>query len=147
VTLRALLRTLALLERVMQPYFAQLGISSSQWGVLRTLQQSGPDGLRLVDLSELLLIRPPSVTGVVDRLERAGLVKRLDSPLDARSKQVALTPVGRQLVERVLAGLPEQYEKVLGILQPEEQVTLVQLLDRLGLHFEALLHEGPRPST
>src|ERR1700732_2583992 len=90
---RALIHTLGLVERVMQPYFASFGISASQWGVLRTLhraEQEGLPGLRLTDLGERLLIRPPSVTGVVDRLERAGLVERAGSPFDMRAKQVAL---------------------------------------------------------
>src|SRR5438552_2577532 len=81
---RELIRTLGLMERVMQPYFAQFGISGSQWGVLRALDRASEDGLpglRLTDLSQRLLIRPPSVTGVVDRLERAGLVVRGGSPI------------------------------------------------------------------
>src|SRR5262245_55410997 len=76
---RALLRNFGLVDRIMLPYFARFGISGSQWGVLRQLhraEQEGLHGLRLTDLSERLLIRPPSVTGVVDRLERAGLVMR-----------------------------------------------------------------------
>src|SRR5437879_3406808 len=103
---RQFIHTLGLIERVMHPYFAQFGISGSQWGVLRTLhraEEDGLPGLRLTDLSDRLLIRPPSVTGVVDRLERAGLVVRDGSPTDLRAKQVALTPKGRQLVDRILA--------------------------------------------
>src|SRR5947208_8724398 len=96
---RELLRVFGLLERVMQTYFAQFGITGSQWGVLRNLhraeQESGP-GLRLTDLSERLTIRPPSVTGVVDRLERAGLVLRDGSRTDLRAKRVKLTSKGRQ---------------------------------------------------
>src|SRR5437660_2897529 len=115
-TFRQLLSVLGLVERVMQPYFAQFGISGSQWGVLRTLHRAEADdlpGLRLTDLSDRLLIRPPSVTGVVDRLERAGLVVRDGSPTDLRAKQVALTPRGRQLVERVLTMHGKQIEAVL----------------------------------
>src|SRR6516162_1940876 len=106
-TFRELIRTLGLLERVMQTYFARFGISGSQWGVLCNLHRAeheGLPGLRLTDLSDRLLIRPPSVTGVVDRLERAHLVVRDGSPTDSRAKLVALTPPGRALVERVLAG-------------------------------------------
>src|SRR5438045_9539495 len=80
---RELIRTYGLVERVMQPYFAGFGISGSQWGVLRNLhraEQAGQTGLRVTALSERLLIRPPSVTGVVDRLQRAGLVARAEYP-------------------------------------------------------------------
>src|SRR5918911_5429156 len=91
---RELIRVFGLLERVMQPYFARFGISGSQWGVLRNLhraEQEGLAGLRLTDLSERLLIRPPSVTGVVDRLEAGRLVVRVAEPSDLRAKRVALT--------------------------------------------------------
>ena len=141
-TFRQLLRTIGLLERVMQPYFARFGISGSQWGVLRTLHRAeleGLTGLRLTDLGDRLLIRPPSVTGIVDRLERAGLVVRDGSPEDLRAKLVALTDKGRQLVGQVLAVHGEQIEKVLGCLSPAEQERLHRLLTRVGLHLESLL--------
>jgi DNA-binding MarR family transcriptional regulator len=129
----------------MQPYFARFGISGSQWGVLRVLQraeQDGQTGLRLIDLSERLLIRPPSVTGVVDRLERAGLVARHGSPTDLRAKQVALTARGRQLVARVLAVHPAQIDSILSVLSTDEQAKLHQLVVRLNEHLEALPLRG-----
>src|SRR5205807_10008939 len=89
--LREIIRTFGLVERVMQPYFAQFGISGSQWGVLRNLHRAeaeGRSGLRLSELSERLLIRPPSVTGLIDRLQRARLVVRDGSPTDLRDKQI-----------------------------------------------------------
>ena len=141
---RELLRVLGLLERVMQPYFARFGISGSQWGVLRNLhraEQQGLPGLRLTDLSERLLIRPPSVTGVVDRLERAGLVARDGSPTDLRAKRVSLTDKGRQVVEQVLAVHGQQIDAVLGGLRPAEQAEFHRLLSCVGQHLEGLLHQ------
>src|SRR5207253_10506557 len=149
-TFRELLRVLGLLERVMQPYFAQFGISGSQWGVLRNLhraEQEGLPGLRLTDLSDRLLIRPPSVTGVVDRLERAGLVVRDGSPFDMRAKQVALTAKGRELVERILAVHGQQIDTVLGVLSSTEQTELHRLLSRLVHHLEGVLVEGPAAAS
>src|SRR6185369_9612317 len=105
-----------LLERVMQPYFGRFGISGAQWGVLRNLhraEQEGRAGLRLGELGERLLIRPPSVTGVVDRLERLGLVARSDVPGDGRAKEVGLTPEGREVLDRVLAEHPGRMEMLL----------------------------------
>src|SRR5438132_11856899 len=144
-TFRELLRVLGLLERVMQPYFAQFGISGSQWGVLRNLhraEQDGVPGLRLTDLSDRLLIRPPSVTGVVDRLERGGLVVRDGSPFDMRAKQVALTAKGRELVERILTVHGRQIETNLGVLSVPEQTELHRLLSRLEQHLEGVLAKG-----
>ena len=143
--LREFIRVEGLLERVMQNYFARFGISGSQWGLLRTLhraEQDGQPGLRLTDLSDRLLIRPPSVTGVVDRLERAGLVVRGDSVADHRAKLVRLTPEGRQLIERILAVHEKQIATVLGGLTWKEQAEFHRLLGRLGQHLEILLARG-----
>src|SRR5262249_62377602 len=88
-------------ERRRQPSFARFGVSGAQWGVLRNLhraEEEGLSGLRLTDLGERLLIRPPSVTGVVDRLEKLGLVTRAGVPSDLRAKQGSLTPPGRHAV-------------------------------------------------
>ena len=66
------LRVFGLMERIMHAHFARFGISGSQWGVLRVLDRArkeGQRGLRITDLSDRLLIRPPSVTGAIDRLE------------------------------------------------------------------------------
>ncbi len=143
--LREFIRVEGLLERVMQPYFAQFGISGSQWGLLRTLsraEQEGQPGLRLTDLSDRLLIRPPSVSGAVDRLERAGLVVRDSLVVDHRAKLVGLTPKGRQLIDRILAVHERQIAKVLGGLNWNEQAEFHRLLGRLGQHLESLLARG-----
>jgi DNA-binding MarR family transcriptional regulator len=143
--LREFIRVQGLVERIMQHYFARFGISGSQWGLLRTLHRAEEDGqsrLRLTDLSDRLLIRPPSVTGAVDRLERAGLVARDHATVDQRSKLVGLTPKGRQLIQRVLAVHEQQVAKVLGGLTKREQAELHRLLRRLGQHLEGLMARG-----
>ena len=150
---RALVRAFGLLERVQQPYWAGFGISGSQWGVLRALYRAETEsaisrtsgsagGLRLTDLSERLLIRPPSVTGVVDRLQRAGLVMRDASSDDLRSKQVSLTPHGRQLVEQVLSGHRSRLNLLLSGLNGAEQSKLHQLLVRWSEHLEKLARKS-----
>jgi DNA-binding MarR family transcriptional regulator len=139
---RQLIRTFGLIERVMQPYFARFGISGAQWGVLRNLhraEQEGLAGLRLTDLSRRMLIRPPSVTGIADRLEKVGLIVRRASETDGRAKQVALTEKGRQLVNDVLTVHQSQLARVMGGLSVGEQEQLNQLLAQLGEHVAVLL--------
>jgi DNA-binding MarR family transcriptional regulator len=146
---RELIRTLGLLERIQQTYFARFGLTGSQWGVLRNLHRAeheGLAGMRLTDLSERLLIRPPSVTGVVDRLERAGLVLREGSPTDLRAKQVALTDKGRELVERVLLVHGKQIDSVLGGLSSGELMEFHRLLSLFRQHLEGLLARGTSAS-
>ena len=142
---RTLVRTFGLVERVMQPYFARFGISGSQWGVLRALQRAKRDGragLRLTDLGERLIIRPPSVTGVIDRLERMALVAREPDPGDMRAKIVSLTKKGTRVVEEVLAVHQTQIDTVLGGLTADEQGELQRLLSVLGRHLQEMIDGG-----
>jgi DNA-binding MarR family transcriptional regulator len=139
------LRTIGLLRRTMEPFFTSYGISGAQWGILAVLHWSERDGegaLRLTDLGERLIIRPPSVTTVIDRLEKMGLVERRASKADSRAKEVRLTAAGNTLVDRVLAAHKKQTEKVLANLSREEQVMLKELLEKVSGHLEAMGKES-----
>jgi DNA-binding MarR family transcriptional regulator len=142
---RALIRTSGLLDRVMQPYFGRFGISRSQWAVLRILQRAeriASPGLRLVDLGERLLVRPPSVSGLISRLERLGYVVRNSSNDDLRGREVSLTAVGRDLIARVLQNQNTQIAALMGALDAREQKQLLTLLERLGAHLKDMAEEG-----
>ena len=137
----SLIRSYGLIKRVMEPYFARFGISGSQWAVLRVLhraEQEGTPSLRLTDLGERLLIRPPSITGVVDRLSRQRLVSRNASSTDLRTKQVCLTDRGRELVERVLEGHRDRVRAIFSGLSREEQKELYEMLDRVDCEMEKM---------
>ena len=143
---RAFIRTFGLLRRFMEPYFSRHGVSGSQWGVLRVLRRAETEGLadlRLTDLGARLLVRPPSISGVVDRLQRVGLVARAVSATDLRTKQVSLTEAGRRLLDGAREGHVAEVQKILSVLREEEQAQLQTLLDRIGNHLE-ILTEGER---
>ena len=146
---RALLRAYGLIKRIQEPYFARFGITVSQWGVLRALHRAageGLDGLRLTDLGARLIIRPASVTGVIDRLQRLGLVARTASDSDLRVKYVRLTPSGLSLVERVLEDHRDRIGALLDGLTPKEQEHLHRLLVRLESHLKTFEeHEDAAP--
>ena len=137
---RALLKTFGSLKKAMEPYFARFGISRPQWAVLIVLhrsEQEGVAGMRLRDLGERLFIQPPSVTGVVDRLEREGLVARSKSEDDLRVRRVRLTDEGRAVIERVLAVHAGEVQALMGGLTVRQQATLARLLDQLDAHLKA----------
>jgi DNA-binding MarR family transcriptional regulator len=144
--LHAWLRSWGLLRQVQEPYFARFGISASQWGVLRVLQRAelqGQIGLPLNVVSERLLVQPPSLTGVVGRLERHGLVQRSPSAKDLRVRQLALTRRGRTLTAKVLKGHAARVESLFAALEPGEQETLLGLLKRLEFHFKKMVEVSP----
>lgn len=137
-----LARTYGLLKRVAEAHFSPFGISPSQWGILITLhraEQEEPGGLRLTDLGDRLLVRPPSVSGVVERLERMGLIKREPCNEDARAKRVSLTTAGRTLADRVLETMPDYVEKILADLSASDRQTLRGLLERISSRLEIMI--------
>jgi len=143
VAFRGFWRAAGLLKRLMEPRFARFGISPAQWGVLRSLhrgEHSGNPPPRLTDLSAQLMLRPPSVSGVVDRLERMKLVTKapLSSDDDQRFRRVQLTHDGRRLVQRVLTGHGEWIGRLMAGLTHAEQVEFSDLLEKLTGHLEAL---------
>ena len=107
-------------------------------------EEKGETGLRLSEVGTRLLIQPPSVTGVVDRLERQGLVQRSDSERDRRARQVRLTPAGRQLVDRVLAVHADQVKSLFGGLRPRELDNLRSLLKQWETYLGVLALGQPK---
>lgn len=142
----SLLRTLGLVRQVQEPYFARHGIRPSQWAVLRVLRKAetaGERGVRLTDLGERLLIRPPSVTCVVDRLVRSRLVERTASRADLRVRRVSLTARGRALVERLMEGHPERIRSLFANFAPRELAELDCLLGKMQENLHCLASAPP----
>ncbi|MFF5963320.1 MarR family winged helix-turn-helix transcriptional regulator [Streptomyces collinus] len=103
-------------ERVGQAY-AKFGISRGEFDVLATLRRSGePFTLSPRQLSATLMLTTGGMTGRLDKLERAGLLRRSPDPHDRRGLQVTLTDEGLALVdEAVGAGLAVQTEALSGL--------------------------------
>ncbi len=93
-----------------------------------------PEGLKMRDLSRLLMVSGGNVTGVTDRLVEEGLIERRDNPRDRRAYTVRLTPKGQaQFAE--MAALHEQWVIALfDGLTHEEQGQLADLLGKLKRH-------------
>ncbi len=143
---QAFLRSLGLTRQIMEPYFARFGISGPQWGVLRVLHRAelNQEGaLRLKDIGERLFIQPPSVTGVIDRMERGGLLKRTDSKADLRVRRVALTPAGRRLLESVLQEHPKRIQSLFGGFSPDDLNSFLELLRKWEAHLSKLTQGQP----
>jgi MarR family 2-MHQ and catechol resistance regulon transcriptional repressor len=106
------------------------GLCASDFGLLEALFHKGP--LPMNVLGRKLLLTTGSITSAVDRLARRGLVARKDHPQDRRVRLVELTQPGRQLIEPAFAQHETDLEEVVSVLTPEERVTLVALLRKLG---------------
>jgi DNA-binding MarR family transcriptional regulator len=71
----------------------------SSYDVLVQLSDAPPDGLRMSELAEAVLLSRSGLTRLVDRLESEGLLERRQCPEDARGSYAALTAAGRDRLE------------------------------------------------
>ncbi|MFE2483700.1 MarR family winged helix-turn-helix transcriptional regulator [Streptomyces mirabilis] len=116
----------------MEKAYAPYGISRGEFDVLATLRRSdAPYTLSPRQLSATLMLTTGGMTGRLDKLERAGLLRRSPDPHDRRGLQVTLTDKGLRLIdEAVGAGLAVQTE-ALAHLDEEQADQLAALLREL----------------
>ena len=89
---------------------ARLAVTPIQAMVLFLLQKK--DGASLTELSQGLMLENPTVTGLTDRLEMLGYVKRLDHPNDRRVYLVHLTEKGKKVASKALPIVKELNEEI-----------------------------------
>lgn len=77
----------------------KFGLSEGRFQILIRLKHQPNGRFAMGELAEMLDVSPRTVTGLVDNLERDGLVKRVDDPTDRRSVYAELTDQGRERVE------------------------------------------------
>ncbi len=82
-------------------------------------------------LARRISLSPATVTGIIDRLERRGLVTRERSRDDKRRVEIALTATGRLLGEQTPPPLHETFSRRLGELPVEEQEEIDRVLARI----------------
>jgi DNA-binding MarR family transcriptional regulator len=112
------------LERVLAPH----GLSMTQYNVLRILRGAGPNGLCRNEIGDRLISRMPDVSRLLDRMEAAGLVRRVRSTEDRRLVNTKLTPKGRTLVNELDADVAKAQEQQLVHLTRTQLRTLIDLL-------------------
>lgn len=101
------------------------------------------DGLAPSELAGLLGVEPPTVTNMLSRMERAGLLERCRDPKDARCTRVYLTEKGRELREPVECRWEAVQERAFAGITAEEEALLRGLLVRVRDN----LTRGPVPDT
>ena len=84
------------------------------------------------DLANQACILRPSLTGILTRLEKAGLVVRLKPSNDQRRVYLKLTNEGEKLFESIGAQVDERYDAIEQVLSKEKMLELKELLTALS---------------
>ena len=135
-TLLSLYYTAAQLKKTADAFFREYGLTDVQFNLLMLLHhQAEPgEGLTQVDLSRMMLVNRANITGLVDRMEKAGLVERRAVPGDRRYNTIVMTPHGKKLLTKVENDYRRTIEGLLGGITQAEMRQLTDLLGRVREH-------------
>lgn len=125
----ALRETFAAFAHTLSLNVGEIGLSLNGWFALRTLWEQ--DGLTQVEIARALDITPASVVGLVNTLERSGLVVRRRSPADRRARHVHLTTAGRRLRVKATALALQVDTRALRRVSVRDVESLLSVLGRM----------------
>jgi DNA-binding MarR family transcriptional regulator len=131
-TLQAVMRSLdAMRERHLDRY----GLSQGKLYVLAYLlsedmKRNGPPGAS--DIADALSVTPPTITGLLDGLERDGYVERCRSVQDRRALLIHLTEKGRTFLDEYMPQQSRRVKEWLSPLSADERRALAALLSGIG---------------
>lgn len=111
--------------RLFRPY----GLTPSQYNVLRILRGEGQP-LPILEIASRTIAVVPGITGLIDRLEEAGFVKRERCREDRRVIWVALTSKARKTLAELDGPLEELHRRLIGHLTQAELKELIRLLEK-----------------
>ena len=111
---------------------APYGITFRQFQVLGWLVYEGD--LTQAELAQRLMIEPPTLVGILDRMQREGWIERRGSDEDRRRKLVRLKPSAKTVWSKVVACLTKMRKRATADLSTEELELLKQLLIKVQVN-------------
>lgn len=124
-------------KRSLNDVLVEHGLTFEEWDVLGALRRAGPPFRRSAgELAKFSELSSGAMTNRLDRMEEAGLIRRLPDPNDRRAVQVELTDAGRRAWDDTISVQAAKEALVAEALNAKEKQQLNDLLRRLMLEFE-----------
>lgn len=128
----SLMRTGSDLMATFEAYLARKNLSQGRFLTLIVMNRHPEDLVGPSELASQVGVKPATMTGLLDGLEHAGMVRRVPHPTDRRKVSVRLSDKGRSVLD---AMLPDYYQHVASImtdLTDAERKTLRRLLTKVN---------------
>ncbi|MCB5726992.1 MarR family transcriptional regulator [Megasphaera elsdenii] len=119
---------------------SEFGITPGQYGVLACLWKD--ETLTPKEIANILRVENSTISGVLDRMQKRGLIDRILDPNNRRSIRVKPTAAGMAIKEPVQKRIEELNDMVFKDFKPEEREELLNLLTRIGKVCADDLKEG-----
>jgi DNA-binding MarR family transcriptional regulator len=138
-----LLRTADTVWNASRVFFERWDLSPSQFNVLNLLHLN-PGGLSQTDLSRQLIMHRSNLTGLVDRLEKRGVVVRREVAADRRAYSVVLTAAGARLLRDILPRYYQEAARVWDRLSARRAAELIADLQQVAANAQRIATSLPR---
>ena len=112
--------------------FREFDLTASQYNVLRILRGEGKP-MPCQEIAERMIQVVPAMTGLLDRLEAQGHIRRKRCTEDRRIVYIELTDSAKDLLQRLDAPVNELHKQLIGHLTPTEMKQLSRLLEKARL--------------
>ncbi|MGC1275661.1 MAG: MarR family transcriptional regulator [Planctomycetaceae bacterium] len=129
------------LRETLNAELSQHGITYRQFQVLAWLVHDGHE-LTQADLAARMMIEPPTLVGLLDRMEQQGWITRVGCPGDRRKKLVRPAPAAEEVWERMVEVLRRVRARATARLTPEQAESLRAMLQTVH---ETLTEPIPQP--
>jgi DNA-binding MarR family transcriptional regulator len=127
-------RVTRIAERELKALFSEFGLERGEFDILATLRRAGsPEGMTAGALARASMVTAGAVTNRLDRLVTKGYVTREVDPANRRTVVVALTPAGRELIDRAVVAHVDNERRILAALDQDQQNDLAAILRTLLL--------------
>ena len=130
-----------MLARVVNKLRCQIGrqlkhmdLTSEQWVVLARLREQ--DGLTQNELAKRILKDQANTTRILDKVERKGMVRRVDALNDRRTYLIYLTDEGRHAIEVCNPLVQQVKEKITEVLTEDDTTALRRMLDVISRNLD-----------
>ena len=133
IWLRLLTCTQLIERRVRSGLREEFGTTLPRFDLMAQLERH-PEGLKMNELSRLLMVTGGNITAIVDQLEKEGQVERLDDSADRRAFRIRLTRSGEKSFLEMARAHEQWVVELLGGLSRKEHDELLKLLAKLKQH-------------
>ena len=107
-------------------------VTTQQWAIIGVLvRDRWADGIAVHELATLLMVSRQNLTGVLSRMESRGLIERVVSTKDSRSRLIKLTPAGWSRWKKMQADVADFYGEVMKDLSNNDLIHALHYLDQL----------------
>ena len=122
--------------RIADADLREIGLAAGQLPVLVSLKKS--KALSQAELARIAQVEQPSMAQLLTRMERDGLVERVDDPADKRSRLISLTPLAARRLPKAKALMDAHSQQALAGFSQAETGQLLALLQRVNANVEGM---------